>query len=220
MLLSLILVIGCGLGWLVHLAQVELDAVVAIEKIGGKVRDDRDPRVGPSYPPPNQSWPRSLSARAGLDLDGHVISVNLSKGEADAVMAQVGRLDRLVNLNLNHSDVNDASLAHLRGLTSLRGLWLNNDRITDAGLVHLKRLTGLQGLYLGCTLITDSGLAHLEGLTNLTELSIHTTKVTDSGLVHLRRMTKLRTLRMRGTAVTDAGLEDLKTFLPGISIVK
>lgn len=220
MLLALILVIASGLGWVVHLAHVERDAVVAIEKIGGKVRDDRDSRVGPSNPPPKQSWPRGLLARAGLDLDGHVVSVNLSKGEADAVMDEVGRIDRLVNLNLNQSDVTDASLAHLKGLTNLRGLWLNNDRITDAGLVHLKGLTGLQGLYLGCTGITDSGLAHLEGLTNLTELSIHTTKVTDSGLVHLRRMTKLRTLRIRSTAVTDAGLEDLKTFLPRISIVR
>ena len=220
MLLSIILVIGCGLGWVVHLAHVERDAVVAIEKIGGKAHDDRDSRVRPSYLRPNQSWLRWLSARAGLDLDGHVVSVNLSKGEADAVMAQVGRLDRLVNLNLNQSDVTDASLAHLKGLTNLHGLWLNNDRITDDGLVHLKGLTGLRGLYLGCTGITDSGLAQLEGLTNLTEFSIHTTKVTDAGLVHLRRMTKLRALRIRGTAVTDAGLEDLKTFLPGISIIK
>jgi hypothetical protein len=38
-------------------------------------------------------------------------------------MVQVGRLDRLVNLNLNQSEVTDASLAHLKGLTNLHGLW-------------------------------------------------------------------------------------------------
>jgi hypothetical protein len=78
MLLSIIMVIGFGLGWVVHLAHVERDAVVAIEKIEGKVHDDRDSRVRPSYPPPSQAWPRWLSARAGSDLDGHAVSVNLS----------------------------------------------------------------------------------------------------------------------------------------------
>lgn len=220
MLLAFVLVIGLAMAWMVHLAREERNAVFAIEKIGGKVHYDWDSRVASTIPPPSAWWPRWLANWTGLDFESHVVSVNLSKGESDATLVLVRRLKRLVNLNLNQSDVTDASLSHLKGSTSLRGLWLNNNRITDAGLVHLRDLTNLQGLYLGATGITDVGLAHLEDLTNLTELSLHTTKVTDAGLAHLRRMTKLKTLYLRGAPVTDKGLEDLKKSLPSVHIHK
>ena len=40
MLMVLVLLIGCGLGWVVHRARVQRDAVAAIEKAGGSVRYD------------------------------------------------------------------------------------------------------------------------------------------------------------------------------------
>jgi internalin A len=161
MMLALVLVIGCGLSWMVHLAHVERDAVAAIQKIGGTVHYDWESQVRSPNPPPNPWWPRWLADRTGLDFESHVVSVNLSKRESDAALVQFGQLKRLVNLNLNQSDVTDASLSHLKGLTSLRGLWLDNNRTTDAGLAHLSGLTNLQGLYLGRTGVTDTGLAYL-----------------------------------------------------------
>jgi hypothetical protein len=220
MLMAFVLVIGCGLGWMVHRAHVERDVIAAIVKVRGNVYYDVDWRFVSSSPPAIPWWSRWLADHTGLDFSGHVVSVNLSRvnlsrGKSDAVLAQVGRLNRIVNLNLNRSDVTDASLSHLKGLPSLRGLWLNNNRISDAGLVHLKGLTNLQALCLGYTGITDAGLAHLEGMTNLTELDLRSTKVTDAGLVHLRRMTKLKKLQLHGTGVTKAGVEELMKALPG-----
>jgi hypothetical protein len=162
-LIFFVLVIGAVLGWVVHEARVQRDAVAAIEKAGGWVSYDWG-RDGKSIPG-GQPWaPRWLVDLIGIHYFGQVTAVGLaSSSTADATLAQVGRL------------------------TGLRFLTLPGSNVTDAGLVHLKQLTKLSRLDLRDTQVSDAGLAHLTGLTKLTRVYLFGAKVTDSGVNELKR---------------------------------
>jgi internalin A len=186
-LIFFVLVIGAVLGWVVHEARVQRDAVAAIEKAGGWVSYDWG-RDGKSIPG-GQPWaPRWLVDLIGIHYFGQVTAVGLaSSSTADATLAQVGRLTGLRFLTLPGSNVTDAGLMHLKRLDKLSQLDLVGTHVTDAGLVHLKQLTKLSRLDLRDTQVSDAGLAHLTGLTKLTRVYLFGAKVTDSGVNELKR---------------------------------
>lgn len=95
---------------------------------------------------------------------------------------------------------------------------LEGTQVTDAGLAHLKGLTNLKSLDLYYTRVTDAGLVHLKGLKNLEWLRLEGTQVTDAGLVHLKGLTKLQTLSLYSTQVTPEGVKDLQQALPNCKI--
>ena len=81
MLVILVLLIGCGLGWLARRPpRVQRLAVEAIERAGGSVEYDW-PRMGrsprSSGPPAWQKW---VVDRVGLDYVANVTRVDLLKG--------------------------------------------------------------------------------------------------------------------------------------------
>jgi hypothetical protein len=213
-LIVLVLIVGAGLGLIVHNAKVQRDAVAAIEAAGGNVWYDWEYQNGKPIPNGQPPWPKWLIDRVGMDYFGHVASVSLQTDgfkASNAVLAHVGRLSQLEELNVMGSkQVTNAGLIHLKGLSRLKRLYLGNTGISDAGLVHLKGLTNLEDLGLRYTRVSDDGLAHLEGLTRLQKLTLGGNPITDSGLVHLRQMTDLRMLGLRNTAVTDEGLAHLR----------
>jgi hypothetical protein len=122
-------------------------------------------------------------------------------------------------LNLENTNVTDASLVHLSGLKKLKRLVLENTGVTDTGLSHVSTLTSLQGLNLEATHITDAGLPKLENLTLLQELSLNKTRVSDDGLRHLWVHTGLISLDLRNTDVTESGVADLKSRLPNCKVL-
>jgi hypothetical protein len=189
----LVIVIGAGLGWIVRSAQVQREAVAAIEKAGGEVEYAWGWAPMGRIPPPE--WLMSL---IGDDYFGHAIDVRLSPSStpADSTIVQIGRL------------------------TQLQRLWLDSTAVGDAGLVHLKGLTSLEFLGLSAAQVTDAGLVHVEGLTSLKYLSIIDTQVTDAGLVHLKGLMKLELLVVNGTQFTDAGVNELKQALPSLTIYR
>ncbi len=233
-LIVLVLVIGAGLGWLVHSARVQREAVAAIQRAEGTINYEWELSNGKYIQGARPCAPRWLVELIGIDYFGHVTVVELSVSTklTDATIEQVGRLTRLAELvliespfsdplrddtkgltNPGGSQVTDASLVHLKALSKLSSLTLNGSRFTDAGLVHLKGLSNLTSVDLRGTSMTDAGLQHLEGLSNLTFLDLGSTPITDAGLVHLEGLTKLSTLHLDGTRVTDAGLVRLKRLV-------
>jgi hypothetical protein len=235
-LIVLVLVIGAGLGWIVHQAHVQRDAVAAIERAGGSVSynwrwTDGKLVQGATRRPPN--W---LADFIGVDYVYHVTRVMFSSPPAtsaetivqigrltqlellflhdsilsDADLAHLGRLKCLTDLNLSNDRIPDTALARLKGLRRLRTLGLHGSYINDAGLAHLNGHVSLESLVLSNTEITDAGLVQLRRLRNLTDLDLSGTHITDAGLVHLKGLVKLRSLDVSGTQVTNSGLAHLK----------
>ncbi len=214
-LMILVLIFGGWLGWVVHRARVQRDAVAAIEKARCEVYYDFEfqvPQGGPvggrAVPAQNSPprWPGWLVDRLGVDYFGHVVEVDLFGRASDAKMAQIGQLDRVKTLILCQSPVTDAGLVQLEGMAELEGLHLGGTGVGDAGMAHLEGLTGLKQLKLDDTQVGDAGLDRLRGLTGLRLLVLSNTRVTDSGLSPLKRMTGLEFLSLAGTRVTDDGL--------------
>jgi hypothetical protein len=162
-LIVLVLVIGAGLGWFVHEAQVQRDAVAVIKRAGGSVSYDWAWKNGSSVPGGKPWAPRWLVDLVGVDYFGHVTIVVSDPGarSTDATLAQIGRLTQLEVLDLPESSISDAGLAHLKGLTNLSVLGLADTQVTDAGLAQLKGLTKLSSLWLDGTHVTDVGVKEL-----------------------------------------------------------
>jgi hypothetical protein len=233
-LIVLVLLIGGILGWTVHQAQVQREAVAAVLRAGGRVRYDWEvpAKAKPTFwggmgmsgmggeitghPATNSTppWPRWLVDRLGLDYFGRVVEVDLFGHGSDADLESIGRLGQLERLVLARSAVTDLGMAHLAGLTKLQGLYLGGTPVSDAGLAHVKGLTRLRGLGLDETRVSDAGLANLKGMTELHQLALDGTDVSDAGLVYLKGTTELRVLSLDGTRVTNGAVKELRKLLP------
>jgi internalin A len=215
-LIVVVLLIGGWLGWIVRSARIQQVAVAAIENAGGFVWYDWQWSKGRSIPGAQPWAPRWLVDRIGVDYFGHVTCVMLFPVATDGVLAKVGLLTQLQELNLYRSSVSDFGLSHLRGLNELTTLYLGRTPVTDAGLAHLGGLTNLRELKLDSTEVSDAGLAHLSRLSKLTNLDLRNTQVTDAGLAHIRGLTSLSRLELEGSQVTDAGIKELKQAFPSL----
>ena len=202
----LVVALACWLGWIVHRARVQREAVAAIVRVGGSVVYDYQ---WPDYDakPPGPAWLRGLIGRDYFDT---VVFVNADTPKADdAVVAQIGRLDRLRALGLQGSTVTDAGLAGLSGLRELRTLHLRAANVDGSGFRHLSGLRELRNLHLRKTPITDANLAHLVPLTAIENLSFQETRVGDAGMAQVARMVGLKQLTLGSSDVGDAGLREL-----------
>jgi hypothetical protein len=201
-------------GWISHVireAQVQSEAVAAIEAAGGLVLYDRERGPDGQYNLRAQPrWVVWLFSHGGKDYIANAVEVELTGRDAsDADLESIGRLHRLELLTFWGATLTDAGLAHIKGLTHLKHLDLQDTEVTDSGLVHLTGLTGLRELDLSRTRISDAGLFNLAGLTDLEELKLSATRITDAGLVHLERLKDLRTLELNNTMIGAPGAEHL-----------
>ena len=194
-LLLLILVIGCGLGWIaqiVRTGQVQRRAVAAIYQAGGWVVYDTEWDEDQNTSTWKPRWPKWLVDQVGVDYLGNVVFINLHDRGTDEVLTHVGRLKHLKQLHRPGFAVTDAGLVHLGRLSDLQLLSLDDTQVTDAGLAHLKGLSGLKWLKLSRTRVTDAGVAELQKL--LPQLQVildHTAIVNKSGSYGLRPPTRL-----------------------------
>ena len=137
-LMVLMLVIGCGFGWLAYQikqARQQREAANVIEKLGGTI----------DWHPTSGGMIETAMARAGKLL-GQDLLVDVR------------------SVYLDNTPVTDAGLEHLRGLTQLEWLNLSHTQVADDGLAHLRGMTRLQELLLNDTPLNDHGLVHLKGL--------------------------------------------------------
>lgn len=217
-LIVAVLVIGAGLGWAVRSAQVQRDAVAAIQKAGGLVAYDWEAAEnrfhgGIPWAPP---W---LVNMLGVDYFGRVVGVIFFVDASDAELVYVGRLSSLVDLRITGRSVTDAGLLELRNLVSLRILGLADTKVTDPGLAHLERMSNLSELDLQGTQVTDAGLVNLKRLTKLSFLGLGGAAVSDAGLGRFLPCFSDDS-GICGTQVTDAGENELQRALPNLKIYR
>jgi len=158
----LVLLWGCALGWAVHRARIQRNAVAAIEKANGIVLYDwqwKNERYVKNGQPLEPKW---LVDCIGLDYFGHVSYVSFGEGSSDAELVHVGRLTQLDQLVINGLPVTNDGLSHLKGLANLRRLILVGPAITDANLAHLRRLYRLRRLELINTRVTEAAARELQ----------------------------------------------------------
>jgi hypothetical protein len=162
-LLALMLVCGCGLGWLaheIHQARQQREAVKAIAT--------------------RQHWVSYAPNGSSSTIETGLAWLRRLVGEEELFKT-------LTEVGLVGHQTTDAGLVHLEGLAPLRRLYLGDSDVTDAGLVHLRGLTNLKLLNLRGTLVTDAGLTHLRGLTQLQRLDLSGTQVTAAGVAELQK---------------------------------
>jgi hypothetical protein len=219
-MIVLVLLIGVGLGWFIHSARTQRDAVAAIEDTGRQFgyAYDWELRDGDIIPNGKPWAPKWIVDHLGADFFGSVVRVDLGLEATNNVMGHIGRLNRLEELYLGGNQVTDSWLIHLRGLKNLRILDVGTSQITDAGLAHLERLPKLEKLELSQTKVTDAGLSYLDGLTGLKDRELVFTAVSDIGLMHLKRFKNLRRLDLRGTKVTEAAIAEIRKALPQLKV--
>jgi Leucine-rich repeat (LRR) protein len=228
--MMLVLVLGGMLGWVVHLAHVQRDAVAAIRSGGGQVTYNWQLKTLPSGTvqfdvtgrPEAPSW---LLDYLGDDYFGHVEQVELGPRNTDAVIKHVGQLDQLRGLRfftgIDLTPVASAAieslpnngLARFQGLLGLFTTDLSPPQFDGANFKYLKNLTRLEHLNLPDIIsVTDADLAYLSRLNALSSLELHDPRITDAGLASLKDMTRLKRLRLFGTQVSEAGLRSLRAM--------
>jgi len=220
----LVLLVALCFGWIAHVireAQVQREAVAAIEAAGGLVLYDRERGPDGQYNLRAQPrWVLWLFSHGGKDYIANAAEVEFTGRDAsDAHLESIGRLRRLELLRFWGATLTDAGLAHIKGLTHLKHLDLQDTEVSDSGLVHLKGLTGLRELDLSRTMVTDAGLVHLERLKELRTLSLDNTMIGAAGAEHLVKLTKLRSLDLARTRVDDFVAQDLRRALPKAKII-
>jgi hypothetical protein len=226
-LMILVLLLGGLLGWVVHLAHVQRDAIAAIRSGGGQVqynwqlktlpngRVQFDPKGRPKAP----TW---LLDYLGHDYFGHVEHVELGPRNTDAVLKQVGQLNKLRQLRFFRGidltplasaaieSLPNNGIARFQGLLGLFTTDLSPPPFNGASLQYLKNMTLLESLNLpDDSSVTDADLTYLSRLTALSMLQLHDPRITDAGLVSLTDMTRLKILMLSGTQVSGAGLRSL-----------
>lgn len=229
-LMLLMLLSGCGFGWLgreIQRARRERKAIAAM-----RFGDAKYSPISGAIPRAALTW---LGDLMGEDLSVQVTSVNLrpyndpiefpdfdAATATDTDLVHIRQLTALRELWLTDTRVTDAALARLKQLTQLRRLDLSNTQVTGTGFANPGELTGLEWLDLSETPLTNAGLEILGGLTHLKFLFLSNTQVSNAGLSHVRRLTQLESLNLDGTRITDAGLVHLRelTHLRCLSIQK
>jgi internalin A len=229
-LMLFVLFIGGTLGWIVHLAHVQRNAVAAIRSAGGQAIYDwqlkRLPNGMAQLDPKGRPWaPSWLLDYLGPDYFGHVEDVTLETSNTDAVMKQVGQLDKLrvirISTGIPVMSVAKAGLESMPtvGLSRFKGLFglfttgLNPPEFNGANFKYLRNLTRLENLQLpGNSTVTDADLTHLNKLTSLLGLELHDPSITDAGLVSLRNMTRLNSLALAGAQLSGSGLANLRAM--------
>jgi Leucine-rich repeat (LRR) protein len=127
--------------------------------------------------------------------------------------------DPVINIDADTRKLGDQMVAPLGQLTDLQELNLHQTLITDKGIASLKDLGRLRVLTLSANRISDSGLESLKNLKSLQVLALSRTDITDAGLPALYGLTQLQTIYLSHTRVTPEGIKKLQDALPLARIV-
>ena len=215
-MIVVVLVIGVWLGWVVHSARMQRDAVAAIRDAGGAVYYDWEWQSG-EFVRGGKPWaPRRIVRLFGVDYFGHVCHVSFRDSASDRPLPKIEELQRpLDRLEVRSGDQSvfyiGCTLGNMADMASKPSRPL---------LPLLVGLTRLDSLELCFNDLSDEPLAYLERLTSLSQLDLSITRFTDAGLFHLKRLTNLKHLDLSGTHVTDAGVNGLLQALPRLQVTR
>jgi hypothetical protein len=229
----LVLVLGGWLGWRVHLARRQREAVAVIKAGGGDVGydwefvgDERHYVAGPPVP----AW---LRRTIGEEYFQDVVEANLAYTDSvfdrwynwkltGDVVPTLRSFPRLRFLHLNGSQATDRTMDVVAGLNDLEELTMDNARVTDAGIAKLKGLKKLRALRIetdsGKLPIGDTGMAHLKSLTRLEHLILGEAEITDAGLAELKGLASLKELCIGANRVTREGMQRFRREMPKVEV--
>ena len=91
-MIVLVILFGVGLGWIVRNAQIQREAVTAIQKAGGHVEYDSGPTANPRLKTRVLWAPKQAVDGFGVDYFANVREVTLLVSCADRELVDVGRL--------------------------------------------------------------------------------------------------------------------------------
>ena len=214
--MALVLIVGSGLGWLIHRAHVQRDAVAAIQRVGGHVGYSWQRAQGTwSSPPPKPPGPDRVRRTLGPDFLDTATYVFLQGEQCDDESLRAAcRLPWLEELSVVHTGATDASAEDIRHLTNLRALDLRLNRITPRPLRHIAGMSELRELKLAMKLspvpLRDQDMAFLKRLTKLESLMLPSADLSDGWLVYIEDLTSLKSLQLYDMAITTDGLDRLK----------
>ncbi len=221
-LIVLVLVVGAGLGLIVHRVKVQREAVAAIEAVGGNVTYSwdwdysKEETYVRGYDSFHRGWIEWVGPKLGWDYVGHPVEVwfdpRINSSQVDIILSHASKLRRLRSIR-NMRLATDEGFSHIAGLRDLRRLDLTGYEIasaTGASLAHLRNLRKLRFIEQLFVPATDDELAVLRSLPNLEQLELSSELMTDKGLSHLAGLTELRELLLWGDNLTSAGLSNLR----------
>lgn len=235
-LMVLILGFAIWLGYEVHLAREQAQAVAAIRAYGGKVAYDWQ-IAGDDYIIDGSPWaPLWLRRLVGDDFFQRVVLVNLVVGDGpdgewiivermdDEIIESVGKLPDLTCLSLKGTQATDRAMGVVGKLGKLELLMMTDAAVSDAGIAQLKGLKALRILHATNAGLTDASLASLAALPRLTVLGLVGNRFTDRGLASVGGMVGLESVHvgMGETDITDAGVAHLRKLskLENLSLQK
>lgn len=245
-LLLLVLLASVWLGWIAHRARVQRRAAAAIMGAGGEVSYENQfrristtaghfrLRAAPNEHPMISRW---LVKTFGIDYVSTVWRAQIKDTVDDDLLASIGQLSDLEELEVIGGSGTNAGLTHLRRLTKLyslriergdasysgaglselrqlmglRKLELRDIPLADTDIVFLPKMTELRDLqiYGQGVRLTDAAMAYLPSLTRLETLILNTTEVSDRGMTYINGLTRLECLRLGSTRVTTQGIRSL-----------
>jgi hypothetical protein len=194
-------VVGICLAPIVNRVHHQSRIIEAVERIGGVVQYLEVP------PSAGTSW-----LRPWLDDDYfRTVDLILLQGcpATDELVADIARLQGVVQLNVCNTQITDESLRHIAGMRELQSLDIGFNKITNDGLFHLAPLDELRFLGLDVTEVTDNGLEAIRELPKLDRLQLYSNRITDEGAAKLGTMPWINELDLADTLVTNDGLEHL-----------
>ncbi len=139
-LMAFVLLVGGGLGWVIHRAHVQRDAVAAIRRVGGEAAYGWEWSNGaPVTPRSKPPWPEWVRRILGPDFLDTVTFVRLMGPRCDDESLRAAcRLPWLEELTVLNSSATDDAAEGIRYLTNLRLLDFRlNPGITRRTLRHI-----------------------------------------------------------------------------------
>jgi hypothetical protein len=198
MLMILVLLLGWGLGWIVHRANVQREAVDALSRENAWFRYDwQGLDVETNVPPPRDLM--GLRAVLGPHYFDTAIMVVAPKDNLDdRLMAQVGKLGHLKMLSISTSaGLSPAGAAEIRKLKDLERFYVNRGTPREF-LPHLETMKWVRDFGWGSPDATEADMAAISRLSQLERLSIDGAPLTEAGLMHLTKLKNLRVLNVDG----------------------
>lgn len=165
---------------------------------------------------PDGNWRRLGEAAGAVEVPSDAeLRLEVDPGISKFQWLNSPAMDRVHELCLAGTGIDDGALASLRTTASLRALDVHGTALSNGAMVEVARMTNLRSLRLSQTAVTDEGLTSLSSLTALEELDVSNTAITDAGLALLYGLERLRRLYLEGTLVTGWGVESARQRLPG-----
>ena len=139
---------------------------------------------------------------------------------SDAAFDVLGKCTNLRWLDITGCRFTKKRALKLSRLDRLSELFLTASVIDDGSLKLLNQMASLKELDLSSSSVEDDQLAELQKLPSLQTLQIANTRVTDAGLLKIAKLPELKTLNVTGANVSASGVAKFRQIRDDVKVVK